>query len=145
MDLPSIAELTRCASGAKEQARIETLDRETAKTRIDGSWWRDLPVTLRDAGDEPDRHWEWRVIVSKFQDKPYFQSKCVKTNDDAIQAVMLFRVDALSALSAGKRAVFVDRLATAPPNRDKLESPGFSRWWDGAGRLCSCAELFLGI
>lgn len=120
MDLPAIVELTRCASGAKEQARIETLDRETAKTGIDGSWWKDLPATLRDADDEPDRHWEWRVIVSKFQNKPYFQSKCITTKDDSIQAAMLFRVDALSALAAGQRAVFVDRLATAPQNRDKL-------------------------
>ncbi|MCO6454545.1 MAG: hypothetical protein J5I93_04435 [Pirellulaceae bacterium] len=60
------------------------------------------------------------MIVAKFQNKPFYRSKCVVTEDKFIQAAMLFRVDALSALSTGKRAVFVDRLATAPQNRDKL-------------------------
>lgn len=120
MDLPTIVELTRCASGTKERAGIETLTREAAKGRIDMLWWDGLNSTLRDPDDEPDRHWEWRVIVSKFQNKPYYRSKCVRTKDDSIQAAMLFRVDALSALASGKRAVLVDRLATAPQNRDKL-------------------------
>jgi hypothetical protein len=120
MDVPVIVELTRCDSGAKEQARIETIAREAAKSQIDGAWWNDLPATLRTPVDEPDRHWEWRVIVSKFQNKPYYRAKCVVSNDNLIQAAMLFRVDALSALATGQRAVFVDRLATAPRNRDKL-------------------------
>lgn len=39
---------------------------------------------------------------------------------------MLFRVDALSALSEGHQAVFIDRLAAAPRNRAALvESPVF--------------------
>ena len=33
---------------------------------------------------------------------------------------MLFRVDALSAIESGKPAVFVDRLATAPRNREEV-------------------------
>ncbi|MCA9066109.1 MAG: hypothetical protein KDA96_23740 [Planctomycetaceae bacterium] len=126
MDLPTIVELTRCDSGENEQACIETLDRETAKTGVDRRWWNDLSPTLTSPDVEPDRHWEWRVIVSKFQHKPYFQSKCVKTQDGLIQAAMLFRVDAMSALDAGKRAVFVDRLATAPQNREALvKAPRF--------------------
>jgi hypothetical protein len=120
MDVPVIVELTRCDSGAKEQARIETLTREAAKSQIDRTWWNDLPSTLRAPADEPDRHWEWRVIVSKFKNKPYYRAKCVISQDNLIQAAVLFRVDALSALSTRQRAVFVDRLATAPRNRDKL-------------------------
>ena len=120
MDLPTKIELVRCATGAKEFGEIETLDRESAKTEIDSIWWRDLDDLLRDPNEEPDRHWEWRVIVSKHQNKPAFRAKCVRALNSTIQAAMLFRVDAMSALDAGQRAVFVDRLATAPHNRHTL-------------------------
>lgn len=126
MDVPSIVELTRCDSGAKEQAQIETLTRESAKSQIDAVWWRGLGTTLRDPDDEPDRQWQWRVILSKFQSKPAYRAKCVRSSGGDIEAAMLFRVDVSSALSKGQRALFVDRLATAPRNRDGLvESPGF--------------------
>jgi hypothetical protein len=146
MDLPNIVMLTRCDTGGKEPASIETLDRETAKTRIDRDWWENLPPTLQDLEDEPDHHWEWRMIVSRSQNKPYFRSKCVKTDDGNIQAAILFRVDALSAIEAGNRAVFVDRLATAPQNRDKLvNAPVFRGGGTGLLLYAVAQSYFLGF
>lgn len=117
MDLPTKIELIRCATGEKELGQIEILHRESAKTEIDAVWWRDLDGLLREPNEEPDRHWEWRALVSVHQNKPSFQAKCVRSLDTQIQAAMIFRVDAMSALDVGQRAVFVDRLATAPHNR----------------------------
>jgi hypothetical protein len=120
MEVPSLVRLTRCSSGQEEMAQIETLSRETAKNLIDAIWWTKLGPTIREPANEPDRHWDWRALVSVFQNKPYFRAVCVKTADGEIQAAMLFCVDALSALEDGDRALFVDRLATAPRNRDGL-------------------------
>lgn len=146
MPLPTLVELTFCASGEKEPARIETLDREAAKTHIDIDWWNDLTSTLRDPADEPDRHWKWRVILSAVQNKPFFHAKCVKTINNAIQAAMLFRVDQMSVLSKGMRAVFVDRLATAPRNRENLvETPIFRGGGTGLLVYAIAQSYFLGF
>lgn len=86
MDVPTIVDLTRCASGASERGRIE------------------------------------------------FQAKCVKTDDGGIQSALLFRVDAMSAISPREPAIFIDRLATAPQNRDNLVSAPVLRG-SGTGML----------
>jgi len=120
MPLPTHIELTQCSTGTKELGLIETLNREVAKQEIDAVWWSNLEGVLRDPKDEPDHHWKWRDIVSTYQNKPYFQSKCVRSRDGRVQAAVVFQVDARSALKQGERAVFVDRLATAPRNRAGL-------------------------
>jgi hypothetical protein len=126
MELPSLLRLTRCSTGREEVARIARLDREEAKRLIDETWWAELGSTLSDPALEPDHHWNWTKLVSVYRNKPYFRAVCVKTTDEAVQAAMLFRVDALSALAAAQKAVFVDRLATAPRNRDTLvDNPAF--------------------
>ena len=126
MELPKHVRLTRCSTNREELATFERLDREDAKNLIQSIWWTDLASTLRDPADEPDRHWDWRQLVSHYRNKPYFNTVCVKTADGAIQGAMIFRVDALSVLEGNERAVFVDRLATAPRNREGLvEMPSF--------------------
>ncbi len=126
MDVPTSVELTRCATGQVEFGIVRALLREDAKTKIDGAWWSDLTQTLRAPANEPDRHWPWHVLISKNQNKHYFDSKCIVTADGLIQAAMLYRVDALSVFEEGKPAIFVDRLATSPRNRDGLvETPLF--------------------
>jgi hypothetical protein len=120
MDLPTQVRITRCATASVEIGRIETLSREVAKRQIDAVWWRDFSETVSDPSDQPDRDWEWRAIVSRYQNRPNFRAVCVMSGDSAIQAAMLFRVDAYSALESGQRAVFVERLASAPRNRQGL-------------------------
>ena len=120
MPLPKYVRLTDCLSHQTELAEISSLLREQAKTDLDAVWWNDLGETKHDPGDEPDEHWEWRTIIAATQNKPYFRCVCVRTNDRIIQAAMLFRVDVKSVLEPGQGAVFVERLATAPRNRDAL-------------------------
>lgn len=120
MDLPNKALLTRCDSDAHELGTIETLHRETAKNEIDGVWWNNLTDTLQSPEDEPDHHWKWKAIVSQIQNKPYYQAKCVRSQNLDVQAAMLLRVDAKSAVEDEASAVHVHMLATAPRNRDYL-------------------------
>jgi len=124
MGLPTKLLLTHCQTQETVLATIQRLDREEAKDRIDQRWWRDLADTKTDPQDEPDSHWQWRAIDSTCQNKPYFRAVAAKTQDGQIQAAMVYRVDAKSVLERGEKAVYVDRLATAPRNRDTLmEAP----------------------
>jgi len=120
MELPTKLRLRRCDSGEIEIAKIVSLGREDANRGIDLSWWQDLAGALRPLRDEPDSDWDWRRIVSHHQNKPFFRAVSVQTDDQLIQAAMLFQVNALSALADGQPAVYVDRLASAPWNRDSL-------------------------
>lgn len=140
MIVPDQVRLMRCLTGHEEVACVMTLTREDAKTLINAAWWTGLGPTLRNVADEPDRHWDWRQLVSMHQNKPFFRAACIKSADGAIQAAMLFRVDALSALDDGQRAIFVDRLATAPRNRDELVKNPLFRG-AGGGLLTYAAAL----
>jgi hypothetical protein len=140
MEVPNQLRLTRCASLEIEIASIVALSREDAKYRIDAVWWKELANPIRDPMDEPDRDWEWREIVSAHQNKPFFRAVSVRTNDRACQAAMLYRVDAKSALHEGQGAVFIDRLATAPMNREGLtENPRYRG--SGTGLLTYAVAL----
>ena len=128
---PKRVRLTRCATGQQELAEITRLNREDAKNLIDAAWWMKLGLTLGDPADEVDRHWKWRQLVSAYQNKWWAQAICVKSSDGAVQAAALFQVNGLSVLEVDQGAVFLDRLATAPRNRDTLvKSPLFR----GGGR-----------
>lgn len=120
MDLPTRMRLEACASGEAEIAQIEFLGREDAKDLIDARWWNaDLEVHSP-LDDEPDSHWKWREIISYYQNDPKWVARCVRTGDGVIQGALLLRKKVKSVLEPGKKAVFVDRVATAPWNRDRV-------------------------
>lgn len=146
MGVPTKLSLTRCATGDEELASIDTLTREDAKVLIDRAWWQDLGTTLRDPTDESDRHWNWRELVSANLNKPYFPAVCVKSADGAIQGAAIYQVNARSAIEPGQRAVFVDRLATAPWNRDWLAArPRFRGTGTGLLRHAIATSYSLGL
>ncbi len=120
MDLPTRMRLEACASGETEIARIDNLGREDAKKLIDARWWRHDFKIRTSLDDEPDSHWKWREIISYYQNDPKWTARCVKTEDGSIQGALLLRKKVKSVLVPGEKAVFIDRVATAPWNRDKL-------------------------
>lgn len=143
---PQEVRLFSCSTGEEVVAAIQTLHREDAKLLIDRDWWANLGPTLRDPANEPDRHWRWRELVSKRQNKPYFRSICVKTPANKIESAMLIRVDVLSALEEGERSVLIDRLATAPRNRVGLvEYPQFRGGGEGLLYYAIALSYSLGL
>lgn len=140
IDLPNRLRLVDCQTKKIEIGTIEPLDRETAKRGIDAAWWDDSLDTLSALGDEPDSHWEWRELVSTFQNKPAFRARCVKCSRGRVHGAMLLRVDAKSALDPGEKAVFVDRIATAPWNRDRVARSPLLRG-SGTGLLVYATAL----
>ena len=146
MELPTSIRLTCCTSGKEEIAAIETLNREVAKLRIDSEWWSNLGNTIRNPRSEPDSEWRWRQIVSTYQNKPNYLAKCIKTTDGLIQAAVVYRVDAMSAIEPAQRAVFVEWLASAPKNREILmKTPRYRGAGTGLLLFAIAQSYFLGF
>jgi hypothetical protein len=120
MLLPIDANLKECHNAALERAKVVSLDRETAKTKIDGVWWREIAEFIAPPSDELDHHWRWRDLISIQQNQPGVRAACVQTMDAEVQAAILLRITGDSALEENAGAVFIDRLATAPRNRANL-------------------------
>ena len=120
MDVPTKLALFDCKSGHDSIARIETLTREAAKIGV-APWWNGLENLVGIPDDQPDSEWDWVYLISvTIQNKPLRRAVCVRTGDGMIQGAMLYRLDAKSLFEPGKGAVFVDRIATAPHNREGL-------------------------
>lgn len=144
--LPEQLQLYNCVTGHAVVAAIQALHREDAKHLIDADWWTDLGVTLANPMDEPDSHWQWREIISKTQNRPYFRGVCARSPDNKIQAAMLIRVDGRSVLAPGERAVLIDRLATAPRNRGWLvQAPLYRGGGEGLLAYAVAQSHFLGF
>jgi hypothetical protein len=143
---PDQIRLVDFLNGNEVLGTVRRLLREDAKMLIDRVWWTELESTITDATDQPDRHWEWRRIVSAYQNKPYFRTVCVTTDDGRLQGAMAYRVDTKSMLEPGQRAVHVDRLATAPWNRiDLVGRPLFRRVGTGLLEYAIAQSHLLGF
>ena len=127
-------------------ARLISLSREVAKLRIDQEWWNVEGVSEQRLRDEVDYHWKWKVLVSKIQNIPYVRSVAVVLESGSVEGAMIYRVDAKSVLELGQRAVLIDRLATAPRNRDDLsDSPCYRGAGSGLLMLAVRQSFILGL
>ncbi len=133
-------------ANATVTARLISLSREIAKLRIDQEWWSVEGVSEQRLRGEVDYHWQWKVLVSKIQNKPYIRSVAVVLGSGSVEGAMIYRVDAKSVLEPGQRAVLIDRLATAPRNRNNLSpSPCYRGAGSGLLMLAVCQSFILGF
>ena len=121
-ELPTHIMLAQSQTGKAVRAEFFRLHREEAKQLIDAVWWDSLDDTLSDPNEEPDREWEWREIVSVYQNDTKYRVVAVKTPDGAVQAALVYRFGFKSQLEPGKKGIYVDRLATAPSGNSTEES-----------------------
>lgn len=130
LDLPYPISLTRCRDGSQQVAEIAVLTRGMAISGLKGQWWAAPDVSATAGPREGDYHWDWVDHVGS--QRPRFYARCiaVRTPEGHLQAAMTYHVDGRSTLDPGQKAVFGDRLATAPWNRDRLVSAPLYR---GAG------------
>jgi len=126
LELPVRAWLTHCDSGKKHEAQIVELTAKVAKTKMGAAWWSNLGVSKSVREQEGDHHWDWAAEIGKHRNSLAVESVAVESPNGDLQAAMIYRVDGQSTLEPGAGAVFIDRLATAPRNRDWLvDSPAF--------------------
>lgn len=146
VNLPETVSLRDLRTNASVTARLLSLDRETAKLFIDQRWWEVEGVSARRLRDEVDYEWKRKVLISKYQNIPFVKCKAVILRDKSVQAAMIYRVDGKSVLEPGKRAVLIDRLATAPENRDGLsDNPRYRGAGSGLLTFALCQSYVLGF
>jgi hypothetical protein len=146
VNLPETVTLTDLYRDANVIAKLVTLDRETANFRIDQQWWNVKGVSAERLKKEVDFHWKWKVLISKIQNDPYAKCKGVVLEDGSIQGAMIYRVDAKSTLEPGKKAVYIDRLAVAPQNRnDLIGNPCYRGTGTGLLTFALCQSYLLGF
>jgi hypothetical protein len=113
------------SQGGLQSGSIQPLDREAAKSLSTHwgtwNWWDDVVSPLSSIDQEPDFHWNWTGVIStEILNRRGRRSVCVRTPDGKIQGAMIYWIGARSVLCPGQLVVYIDRLATAPANREKL-------------------------
>jgi len=122
LELPDDISIFSVARQKHVKAKLVKLDRNLAKTKVDGTWWK-IPVSKKVREAEEDHHWGWRKLIGQHRNNANWESLAVQRTSGPIEGAMLYRIDAKSQLEKGKGAVYVDRIATAPQNRRWLVDP----------------------
>jgi hypothetical protein len=94
--------------------------------QMDTRWWS--AEGLRHEADNPpiDRDWRWADAEIDYEDKVLASANVgIVTGDNSVQGAMLISMEAVhSRLDPGAPALFVERLFTAPSNRENLREDG---------------------
>ncbi len=133
MEVPKAVWLFDCQTGINVEAAVVVLSRESVKYLchdwVEPNWWTETPLP-DEAKQEPDYDWDWVALLSRDQHKPGRFAVGVQTLDSRLQGALVYRVGVNSALEPAKKAIFVDRIASAPANREYLvQAP----WFRGVG------------
>jgi hypothetical protein len=117
VELPASIEITDAQTSAPVTAQIVELSRSMAQREIDGKWWTipDVSRSIRELED--DHHWRWAKLVGEHRNNLNWESVGILLGNGSIEGAMQYRIDAASFKNVDERAIFVDRLATAPHNR----------------------------
>lgn len=119
--LPEDVDIHDAEEGEDVTGQLVRLDRKLAAKGIDGKWWAQISSkTLREK--ELDHHWSWRKIVGNRR-PPKWDCLAVLGPTKEVEGAITYQVNAISQIETGKGAVYVDRLAVAPRNRDWLIDP----------------------
>ncbi|MBL8820568.1 MAG: hypothetical protein JNL58_31385 [Planctomyces sp.] len=129
MEVPKTVWLFDCQAGINVEAAVVALSRESVKYLchdwVEPNWWTETPLP-DEAKQEPDYDWDWVALLSRDQRKPGRFAVGLQTPDGRLQGALVYRVGVNSALEPAKKAIFVDRIASAPANREYLvQAPRF--------------------
>jgi hypothetical protein len=107
---------------------IVTLTDAMVRERIHGAWWNHVDLKGEFEAPQPiDLHWHWNDVGIEYEGR-YLPSEAVAAiagEGDAVQGVMLISSEPVpSILEPDERALFVERLFTAPWNRPNLRRDG---------------------
>lgn len=144
--IPHSIILSDCQTGAEVDGEIVLLDPALAKKSIDFAWWSDSSLANANLAGEEDRHWNWAAVVQKWRYKTYAECLALRTPDKAVQAAVIGLANGSSLLEKGQGCVIVERLATAPWNRESLvDEPRFRGSGTGLLLHLVCLSYQLGL
>lgn len=106
-------------------AKIVRLTADDARERIDKLWWKLSNVSALDIEDEGDSHWNWEELVQFYGNKTLHECVAILSQKDYLEGAMIYHFNAKSKLEQGKGSVYVERVSSAPHNRNWLVNQPF--------------------
>lgn len=144
LELPLNITIHDCQRNQRVPATIVELTVGLAHEHIDGRWWIGVDSQRRYA--EMDGRWSWSDLVAECRYNPLRECFAVQLSDGSMGAAARVALDACSVLQPGSGAVLLDRIATAPCNRDWLNPEPRSRGCgEGLVRLVVARSYELGL
>jgi hypothetical protein len=130
-DVPKRVTLLNGLNHCSVAAVCTRLTRTIARDKIDRIWWNETEWTKALRKAEPDVTWKWVKLLGDVisQEGKYTNGWVVETPADTqVQGAIIYSTNAVSLLEKGPSgepipAVYVQFLATAPRNRDRLTRP----------------------
>lgn len=106
-------------------AEIVRLTTDEAREKIDKVWWKLPNVSAQDMNGEGDFEWDWERITRYFGGKLLNECVAILSQEDYLEGAMIYHFNAKSKLEPGKGSVYVERVSSAPRNRNWLVNQPF--------------------
>lgn len=118
-------QILRANDNQTVDAKVVRLDFDDARERIDKTWWDHPHIDPQDIADEGDSHWNWESLVKIYSNQILHECVAILSKEDDLEGAMIYHFNAKSKLEAGKGSVYVERVSSAPHNRNWLVNQPF--------------------
>ncbi len=113
-------QILRANDNQTVDAKIVRLDFNDAREKIDKTWWNLPNIDSQDIADEGDSHWSWENLVEIYGNQVLHECVAILSIEDFLEGAMIYHFNAKSKLEPGKGSVYVERVSSAPRNRNWL-------------------------
>ncbi len=127
MEVLKRIQILRADSNQTVDAEIIRLTSDTARENIDKVWWKLPNVPAEDMNDEGDFHWDWERLARIYSGKILHECVAVLSRENYLEGAMIYHFNAKSKLQPTKGSVYVERISSAPRNRNRLVNQPFYR------------------
>lgn len=118
-------QILRASDNQTVDAKIVRLNADDARERIDKTWWNLPNVNPQDIYNEGDFHWDWEELVKVYGNQVLHECVAILSQEDYLEGAMIYHFNAKSKLQSGKGSVYVERVSSAPHNRNWLTNQPF--------------------
>lgn len=125
VDILKEIQILRAIDNQTVDAKIIRLTADKARERIDKLWWKLTNVSALDIADEGDSHWNWQELVRFYENETLHECVAILSKEGYLEGAMIYHFNAKSKLEQGKGSVYVERVSSAPHNRNWLVNQPF--------------------
>jgi GNAT superfamily N-acetyltransferase len=118
-------QILRAADNQSVDAEIVRLTTDVARGNIDKVWWKLPSVYAEDMNDEGDFHWDWERVVRYYGGKVLHECVAILSQEGNFEGAMIYHFNAKSKLDPTNGSVYVERVSSAPHNRNWLVNEPF--------------------
>lgn len=118
-------QILRANDNQTVDAQVVRLDFDDARERIDKTWWSISHIDPQDIAEEGDSHWNWEYLVKIYSNQILHESVAILSKEDYLEGAMIYHFNAKSKLDPMNGSVYVERVSSAPHNRNWLVNQPF--------------------